>query len=95
MLRPLAVIVGIMLLIGFATCTINRTVIHSARSTGNPMDHLGERTPCPRCNPPGSQKILPGSMAEAGRGYDYRCPRCNHRFQARWNDAERRIEIDW
>lgn len=95
MWKPLGIIIGIVLLIGFATCTVQKTLIETARSTGKPMDHLGQRTPCLRCNPPGSEKIIPGSMAEAGDGYDYRCPRCGHEFRARWNQAERRIEVDW
>lgn len=84
MLRPLAVIVGIMLLIGFATCTVNHTVIHM-NARGQPLDHPVGFITCPLCRQ--------GTAFPQGPVYEFKCDACQKTFQARRNPVTDDIEL--
>jgi hypothetical protein len=86
MTRALLFIAGMMMVVGLAATTVNKTVIFTMRSTNRPFDHLGDRIRCQRC---------PSGIIVAGEGYWYSCEGCGAKYRARCNDETKQIDIDF
>ncbi|MDP1798553.1 MAG: hypothetical protein Q8K78_13760 [Planctomycetaceae bacterium] len=86
MIRPIAIVLTIVFSVLFVIATINRSVVYTMRGTGRPFDHMGEFIKCQLCA---------ADTSRCTTGYNYQCETCRKEFRARWNEGERKIDINW
>ncbi len=85
MWKPLAILVGLMIVVGFATCTIQKNVFQ-VNARGEPLDHIGGMIACPIC-----QK---GTAFFQGRNYEFECDTCRATYRARRGEHGE-IQVNW